>query len=138
MKLQILREGQDKIENYHHITVTTNNVDLSEIVNNECDQILATDILDDFTIDAIPELISAISTKLRMNGELSIGGTDIRLFCKGVLNGIIDLNQASSVVSSISSASSLVTIEEIVSGLGLKVVDTHMTGIHFEIKAVRA
>jgi len=71
MKLQILKEGQDKIENYSHAVASNNKVDISHIVNNECEHILATDVLDCFTPDGIPELLQALVSKLRMGGEIS-------------------------------------------------------------------
>ena len=137
MKLQILREGQEKIDNYEHVFVGENQIDISHVVSNECEQILATDILDAFSLNAIPELINAISYKLRMGAELCIGGTDIRLFAKAHLNGLLSNSEASELLSSLNSACSLVSVQEILQSVGLSVVDTHMNGVHFEIKARR-
>ena len=70
MKLQILREGQEGIVNYEQTTVSRNEIDISHVVNNECEQILATDVLDDFNTNAMPELIHALVSKLRMENFL--------------------------------------------------------------------
>jgi hypothetical protein len=137
MKLQILREGQEGIVNYEHTTVSRNEIDISHIINNECEQILATDVLDDFNTDAMPELIHALVSKLRMGGELSLGGTDIRLLCKSILNGLVTESEASELISSINSASSLVSVQELLMQTRLQIIDTHMNGVHFEIKARR-
>ena len=137
MKLQILKEGQDKIENYSHAVASNNKVDISHIVNNECEHILATDVLDCFTPDGIPELLQALVSKLRMGGEMSVGGTDMRLLCKSIINGSITPTEGSAIISDLYSSSSLQVIQETLEKLGLTVVDTHMNGIHFEVKVRR-
>lgn len=138
MKLQILKDGQDKIENYSHAVASNNQVDISHIVNNECEHILATDVLDCFTPDGIPELLQALVSKLRMGGEISIGGTDMRLLSKSIINGSITQEEGSAIISSLYSVSSMQVVPEALERLGLTIVDTHMNGIHFEVKARRA
>ena len=137
MKLQILKDGQDQIANYSHIVARNNKIDISHIVNNECEQILATDVLDCFTHDGIPELLQALVSKLRMGGEMSVGGTDMRLLCKSIINGSITPTEGSAIISDLYSSSSLQVIQETLEKLGLTVVDTHINGIHFEVKVRR-
>ena len=136
MKLQILRGGQEEIENYSHVVASDNKVDISHIINNECERILATDVLDCFTVDGVPELIQALVSKLRLGGEMSIGGTEIRM-CKSIINGSITPEEGSGIISGLYSASSLQFVQEALEKLGLTVVDTHMNGIHFEVKVRR-
>ena len=137
MKLQILRGGQEEIENYSHVVASDNKVDISHIINNECERILATDVLDCFTVDGVPELIQALVSKLRLGGEMSIGGTEIRMLCKSIINGSITPEEGSGIISGLYSASSLQFVQEALEKLGLTVVDTHMNGIHFEVKVRR-
>lgn len=137
MKLQVLREGQEKIDNYEHVTTSFNKIDVSHVIDNECEEILATDSLDDFTAEAVPQLVHALVSKLRLGGQVSIGGTDVRLFSKAVLNGVMTSTEASQTVSSINSASCAVSVRDALESAGLQVLDTHMNGIHFEIKARR-
>lgn len=137
MKLQILKDGQDEIKNYSHVVAGDNKVDISHITNNECEHILATDVLDCFTVEGVPELLQALVSKLRLGGEMSIGGTEIRLLCKSIINGSITPEEGSGVISGLYSASSLQNVQEALEGLGLTVVDTHMNGIHFEVKVRR-
>ena len=51
MKIHIVREGQETIENYKKVTVSNNSVDLSDISDNECTFILAGDTLDNFSLE---------------------------------------------------------------------------------------
>ena len=95
-------------------------------------------MLDCFTPDGIPELLQALVSKLRMGGEISVGGTDIRLLSKSIINGSITQEEGSAIISSLYSVSSLQIVPEALEHLGLTIVDTHMNGIHFEVKARRA
>ena len=61
MKIQILRENQQAIENYTKIIVGDNQIDLSSISDNECSFILANDVLDSFSIENIDQLIKVYS-----------------------------------------------------------------------------
>ena len=55
MKLQLLLDPEQGIQNFEHVKVSTNQVDLSSISDNECEVILATDVLDSFSHNANKE-----------------------------------------------------------------------------------
>ena len=137
MKIQILRENQQAIENYTKIIVGDNQIDLSSISDNECSFILANDVLDSFSIENIDQLIKSILMKLRINGSIVIGGTDMRLFCKNVTNGSVDTGQASRIIGVVQSMTVLNDIVNLIRSSGLKIESTQITGIHYEIKATR-
>ena len=137
MKLQLLLDPEQGIQNFEHVKVSTNQVDLSSISDNECEVILATDVLDSFSHNAVKELIGALLGKLRVGGELSIGGTDGRLLSKHILNGLLSPNDASLIVGNLESLTFMQSIQDLLMQAGLRVASTHMNGIHYEIKAVR-
>ena len=137
MKIQILRENQQAIENYTKIIVGDNQIDLSSISDNECSFILANDVLDSFSIENIDQLIKSILMKLRINGSIVIGGTDMRLFCKNVTNGSVDTAQASRIIGVVQSMTVLNDIVNLIRSSGLNIESTQITGIHYEIKATR-
>ena len=137
MKIQILRENQQAIENYTKIIVGENQIDLSSISDNECSFILANDVLDSFSIENIDQLIKSILMKLRINGSIVIGGTDMRLFCKNVTNGSVDTGQASRIIGVDQSMTVLNDIVNLIRSSGLNIESTQITGIHYEIKATR-
>ena len=137
MKIQILRENQQAIENYTKIIVGDNQIDLSSISDNECSFILANDVLDSFSIENIDQLIKSILMKLRIKGSIVIGGTDMRLFCKNVTNGSVDTGQASRIIGVVQSMTVLNDIVNLIRSSGLNIESTQITGIHYEIKATR-
>ena len=86
MKVHIVKPNQQPIEGYQKIEVGPNQMDLGQVADNECTFILANEIADSFSVEQIGGMILALVKKLRMNGEIVVGGTDIRLFSKMVLN----------------------------------------------------
>jgi len=137
MKIQIARMGGQTIEGYRHVVVSENYINFMDISNNECLEILANDVLDSFSSSKIEECITFLVDKLRLGGKLIIGGKDIRLFCKAVLNGSLGEDEVSSIFENVSSMPTMAKIIPIIESLGLKIISTNMSGIHFEVIAQR-
>ena len=137
MKIHILKSDQKEIENYKRITVSDDQINLSEISDNECSFILANDVLDSFSVENIGSLITSIIKKLRIKGAVVIGGTDIRLFSKNVINGTISGENAAKIIGSLRSMTTLNATQNIIKSLGLNIASTQISGIHYAIKATR-
>jgi hypothetical protein len=137
MKLQILTKTQEAIGGFETLEVGHNAIDLTKIVDNECEVILASDILDCFTSVAMPQLVDALLTKLRLNGELVVGGTDIRVFSKAVTNGLISTEDASNVVTGVHSMTCCQQTREVLTKAGLEIQSVHIEGLHYELKVKR-
>ena len=137
MKIHIVREGQETIENYKKVTVSNNSVDLSDISDNECTFILAGDTLDNFSLENIPLFIQNLTKKVRMGGSLVIGGTDIRLFAKSVINGMTPENEASNMVGLVQSMAIIANTLDIIKSLGMQIESTQINGFHYEVTAKR-
>lgn len=137
MKLHIIREQQEAIVGYQVLTVSHNSLDLGSITPNECEVILASDVMDSFPADYSEEIIGALRSKLRINGELIVGGTELRCFVKAVANGLITPEDASNVVTQNNSMTSINVVKGILEGFGLDIISAHIDGLHYEIKAKR-
>ncbi len=137
MKLQIVLPNQPSIENFERVEVRPNSMDLSSVSDNECTMILASNVVDSFTIDKIGDLIPSIIKKIRMGGELVIGGTDVRLFAKMLLNDQITELQACEIISSVQSMSNLNIVLQALVRAKFEILSTQITGLHYEIKAKR-
>lgn len=137
MKLQIRTDTQEPIVGYEQLVVERNKLNLGDITDNECEFILASDILDLFSAGHSEEVVEALRSKLRLNGELVVGGTELRHFAKAVSNGQISPIDASNVVTNSHSLTSSSLITEIVEKFGLSVMSVHVDGLHYEIKAKR-
>jgi hypothetical protein len=137
MKIHVTRMDQETVENYDHVVVSDNHINFLDISDNECQEILANDVLDNFSIDKVGECITSLVNKLRLGGTLVVGGKDVRLFAKAVLNNGISEIVASEIVNSCQSMSSINDVVPVLQHLGLKIINTNVAGIHYEVKASR-
>ena len=137
MKIHVAKMSGETIEGYKHVVVSDNHINFMDISQNECSEILANDVLDSFSSDKSRDCIVSLVDKLRLGGKLVVGGKDLRLFCKSVINGSIDNNEASQLLQNTSSMPLLNDVILIVQSIGLKVLSTQISGIHFEIVAQR-
>ena len=138
MKIHVVKPQQEAIENFKKVVCFNNSIDLSEISDNECDVIMANDAVDLFSIDKIGEMLGPLVKKLRLNGTLVVGGTDLRVLCKSVVNDQISEQDASNIISSLSSATNLRMVKAMAESMGLNVVSTQLSGIHYEITIKRS
>lgn len=137
MKVQIAKMGEPIIGGYNHVVCSDNYINFMDISDNECSEILAQDVLDNFAIDNIHQCISSLVGKLRLGGKLVVGGTDIRLFSRMVSNNTLNEVEASNILSSANSMTSATNVKPIIQSLGLQVISVMVSGIHFEITATR-
>ena len=137
MKLQILSKTQEPIGGFKTVIVDNNSLDLGEISPNECEVILASDVVDSVTYSAIDQLMSALTSKLRINGELTVGGTDVRMFAAAVANARVSLEEASNIVTNVNSMTNGPDVTRTLESLGLEVQSISLEGVHYEIKAKR-
>lgn len=139
MKVQLIKSENSLIKGYKPVYYSSSIKlqNLSPLSNNECELILANNILDEFNIKESPEIIASLISKLRINGILIVGGTDIRLFCKSIINGLLDEANASEMIGAVNSMSNVENTVKILQSLNLKIQSSQITGNHYEITAVR-
>ena len=138
MKLHVVRPEQEAIGNYTRAIAHNNEINLSQVSDNECEVIMANDVIDSFTLEKIPQLIQTLAKKMRMNGTLVIGGTDVRLLCKLVVNDQLEEAEASNIIGLIKSATSPLQIKSLLQQVGLQVISSQITGVHYELTAKRS
>ena len=140
MKVHLVKNEKEAIKGYKSIVYSPaksiSNLDL--LSDNECDFILAGNIIDDFSLNQVGEVISNLLRKLRINGTITIGGTDLRLFCKNVINGLISESDASELLKTKQSMTNLNMMLETMKSAGLKIQSSKITGVHYEITAIRS
>lgn len=137
MKVQVLTKQQESLEGYELVYVSEDGLDLSHISDNECEFILAPDVLDNFPSEKSSQVLAALLSKLRMNGELVVGGTDLVLFCMAVVSGNMPKESAGKLVGNLKSMTCCTTIHSELKSLGVKVLSMNYDGIHYELKVGR-
>lgn len=140
MKIHLVKSQDALIKGYTAVlyskTLKLNN--LNTLSDNECEFILAPDVLDEFPKQEAAEVINLLMSKLRINGTLVVGGTDIRVFCKNTINGQISESEASEIIRDKQSMSNTTETVELIKSLGLKLQSSRIIGTHYEIAAVRS
>jgi len=137
MKVHIVRPGEPTIEGYERVEIGENSVDLSRFSDNECEFILASEVYDSFAAADMEKLTRYLGSKLRMGGVLIIGGTDIRLYCKGVLNQQISEEEAANIINPKKSMTTPDRAVMAIEAAGLKVQLTQINGLHYECSCSR-
>ena len=137
MKIQVAKMGEETIKGYKQVVCSDNYINLMEISDNECSEIIANNVLDNFSIEKIHECLVSLVGKLRLNGKIVVGGTDLRLFSRAVINNMITEQQACQMANSCNSMPSLETIKPMMNSLGLNIISSTLSGVHFEVTAKR-
>jgi len=139
-KLQILTKDEAPIGGFNYVKMdyVPLTQKLQEFSDNECELIIAQNIMDDSEPETLGENLMAITSKLSANGKIVVGGIDLRMFCKNVTNNIIDESSARGCVAGVNSMMNLASAENILKSLNLKVIHSKMNGFRYEISAVRS
>tara|TARA_R100001377_G_scaffold70336_1_gene45774 strand:- start:30 stop:446 length:417 start_codon:yes stop_codon:yes gene_type:complete len=137
MKIHVVKPDQEAIENFKKVVCLDNNIDVSEVSDNECELIMANDVIDSFDIPNIEGLLGLLISKLRINGTMVIGGTDLRLLCKSVINDQLSELDASQIISGLKSATSLESLRVAIQSMGLNFVSSQISGVHYELTLKR-
>ena len=137
MKIHILEKGGEPIGGYSVVELKDGKADMGSLSDNECESILASDVVDHIDIQNVHEFLVDARKKMRMGASIIVGGTDIRLLSRAIINNQIDVMEANSLVYSKRSCSDINSVLSILQAVGLTIVSTKMIGIHYEIEAKR-
>lgn len=140
MKIQLIKNKEEAISGYQSVVYSPSLMlnNLQVVSDNQSEFILASNILDDFALKTHQDILASLVKKLRINGTIVVGGTDIRVFCKSLINSSINESDASDIIGSRQSMSNLQNVVEMLKSFGLKIQSTHITGMHYEVTAVRS
>jgi hypothetical protein len=136
MKIHVVGAEEQNIEGYERVEVN-NEGSLQHLSDNECTFILASDALDQLDLNGAKSFILEARQKMRMRGTLVVGGTDIRLLARHVVNESISVEDANQVLFSKKSCLDVNTVSKLASEVGLQVISTRISGVHYEIEATR-
>lgn len=137
MKLNICYNDNGYIPNYTNIQIKDDSIDLNQIVNNSCEEIIAVDTLDHISYNNVQKTLLDIVQKLRLNGKLIIVGTDIRSLSRLVSHENISIEQFNEVILSIKSMNTELNIKNILVSVGLSIESSLINHHKYEIVAMR-
>ena len=86
MKLLIINQQQDVIEGYQVVDLRVGIDQLDQIVNNSCTDVILTNCLDTLSKEDAKKVLSIAASKMRLGGEMSISGVELKSLCRYALN----------------------------------------------------
>lgn len=137
MKLQLIKAGEETIQGFHSVEVNNGACDLGDVSDNECEFILASDILDEVPQSKFDSFISLLLSKLRLNGVVCLGGTDVRLLCSYYNSGLLSVDEVIDIFEKSKSLSVRSRVVDLLKRAGLTIASVSQSGITFEVTAKR-
>ena len=137
MKVHVVTTKEEHVGGYERVEVSNGQIDLEKFSDNECMHILASDALDELGYEDVKKFLTTVRKKLRMQGSAVVGGVDIRLLSRHIINGSINTEQANQTLFNKKSCHDVNLVSSILSDLGLNIISTRISGIHYEIEASR-
>ncbi len=137
MKIQICYENTGGIEGFEVIETKYGLAGLQEVTDHSSEEIYITECIDRMEYEESLKVLSLAVQKLRLNGKLSVNGTDLRSCCTLFVNDSIDSKQFSSVIKDVSSLQNCCEVEKILKSLGVLIDTSVIKGTTYEIKAIR-
>ena len=138
MKLMIQNLGQEEVADFTNMFIDAQgDVDLSNVSDNECEDIVLKDVLNMVPIEKTANFISGVGKKLRKGGRMHMNGLDLRIFCRRVLKNEVDDVTFNKIMKDRQSVVSLPVIRNIVAGTGLIVERAVIKGDTYELVVSR-
>ena len=137
MKIQICHENTNAIEGFEVVETKYGLAALQEVTDHSSEEIYVAECIDKMEYDESLKVISLAVQKLRLNGKLSVNGTDLRSCCTLFVNDTIDSKQCSEVIKNVNSLQNCCEVEKILKSLGVLIDTSVIKGTKYEIKAIR-
>lgn len=131
MKVNI---GNGEIKGYQNFPES---VDLSEVSDAECVEILAPAIVNIIHYTKLQSVLQQWYKKLRINGILILGGYDLVEFCKHVIRYEISKEEKNSIMAGSGSFLALDEITDMVRMIGFKIKKRQLNGIRYTLELTR-
>jgi hypothetical protein len=137
MKIYITDKIENSIEGYKTIPILYGKIDMSDIPNNGADQIVALDALNNVPYNLLSDFLEEIYKKMRFGCQLILGGTELNILCKQVLDGQINIKDFNSLVFSKRGIYGSRDIIEVIHHYNLLVDSLIFKGNNYEITITR-
>jgi len=139
MKVQILNRAYEKeISGYDIVEWEGDGfTKFYQYSDNQLEFILAPEILGYVPVSSYQEVVKVLLSKLRVNGEIVVGGTSLHAFANKVKDGEIDQDTSSAIVAKSVSMGEVHKICDLINSMGNYQVSWSTSGVNYEIKIRR-
>ena len=132
MKLNVITEESQKIQNYNNITIQNNQASLIDISDGECEEVL----ISNANLLTTQSLFGVIK-KVGIGGSLKIQGVDLNMMCRQTVNQMVKDSEVSSIIENSKCIVPMKVIEGILTSNGFNVETATLQGIQYQICATR-
>jgi hypothetical protein len=137
MKVHITENIDMVLQDHKMIPIIYGKIDLGSLPDNSAQSIVAIDALDSIPANLIPEFFQKVSKKMRFESILTVGGLELGLLSKDVVNGKISSSDYNGLIYNKRGVYTVLDIVNILSQLNLKIESVSIKGYNYEIKATR-
>ena len=137
MKLNICYSVQQQIVNYTNLVLEENNIDLNSVVNNSCEEIIVSSVLDHLTYENANKALKEVLGKLRLGGMITINGIDAKALSRMVVSDSVSIEQLNEILGNTKSLNTIFNIRNILTQLGLVIESDFINGYSYSITAKR-
>lgn len=132
MKLNIITDNSQRIENYNNIAIVNGDVNLLDVSDGECENVILSSCnLLDFSC-----LTNCIK-KVSVGGQLNLQGLDLRMFCRQVMDQAVREEEASTLIQLSKTVIPARSMCQILSSQGFEIETMNINGAYYQICAKR-
>ena len=102
--------------------------------DNQCDLIMAPEVLSYVPAVSYEKIMKLLLSKLRVNGELVVGGASLHAFADKVQKGEIDQDTSSAIVTKSVSMGEVQKVCDMIKKMGNYQMSWSTSGVNYEIK----
>lgn len=137
MKLNIISDDNQVIENFTNINVEKNIEELSEEIDHSFDEIILYNTLHSLEQEYAQQVLDMCCKKLRLNGQIKIISVDAKNLCRMLINNQLEQKEFNTVISNIKCFVSIQNIKESFARNGIILETSTIKGYGYEIRGVR-
>jgi len=132
MKLNVITEESQKIQNYNNVTIQNNQASLIDVSDGECEEVL----ISNANLLTTQSLFGVIK-KVGIGGNLKVQGVDLNMMCRQTVNQMVKDSEVSSIIENSKCIVPMKVIEGILASNGFNVETATLQGIQYQICATR-
>ena len=137
MKIHITENVEKIIEGYNMFPIVYGKVDLGGLPDNSLTQIIAIDAIDSIPSNLLPQFIESIVSKMRMGCSFIIGGLELGLLSRNIINGKLSSFNFNDIMSTRKSVYSSKDIVDLLKSHNISIDNVNIIGTNYEITASR-
>jgi len=137
MKIHITENIENIIEGYKMAPIIYGKVDIDKYPDNSLTEIIAIDAIGSIPVELLSNFLDQVVKKMRMGCTMTIGGVELGLLARNIVNGKINSETFNGLVFKNRSIFSSVDIVNMLTRRNLVIDNVNIIGNNYEIKTSR-